>query len=343
MYSIGVGNTGCKLAYLLNKDSLLFSTADQDTNNFAASKNLFSISGDGASKRFRTGIKIWEEKEKEVEEIIKDIADDKVVIFSSLGGGSGSSSLAMFSKILLKNRNKILIVGVLPFVKENNPPLANAVQSVNNLMPFLNDVSVILFNNESLLKKYQGDWGDMNHHIVSRVDYVLNLLNKYNSKDYSPMTLDQSELTSVVFGGGFLDISDSFVEEGKIDFEFGSLDKETKNCLVCMFVDKDIKEKTKVDYHQTILTNEIMKIGRKVLNARLIPGILRAPVNYSNSKDESIKDRCYLTIASGLSVDKYFRALNKLRDAAVKKATVFSEKSKFDKVLDKKETKLLDI
>lgn len=343
MKVIGVGNTGSKLAYLFDENAMLFSTAEQDSNNFAKSKNVVNISKDGASKRFKTGLKIWSDNKERVSQYLNNIVDDKVIIFSGMGGGSGSSSLEVFSKDLLENNNKVLIVGVLPFVKENNPPLANAVQSVNNVLPFINDVSVILFDNEVLLKKYESDWNEVNNHIVSRIDYIINLLDKYNTDNYSPMTLDRSELESVVFGGGFLDISDTFLEDSVAKFDFAQLDKETKNCLLCIMVDEKIKNKELVDHYQTVFTKVVEAHGKKAPNARMLPGILRVSVNYSNAEDESINDRCYLTIASGLSVDKYLKKLNKIRDNAVKRASAFSEKKKASKILDKKDSKVLDV
>lgn len=350
MITIGSGNTGSKLALMFDEDALLFSTAHQDSNNFR-DKNIITFSDKGASKKFSAGIKIWNENHKKLEEELRYIHNDNVVIFAALGGGSGSSSLLPMSEILIENNNKILIVGILPFKKEINPPLANAVQSLNSLMPVISNVSVVVFDNNYLIKEFLHDWNKINYYIVKRVDYMINLLKKYNTDGYSPLTLDQSELESVVFGGGFIDISESFLE--KYDdkknlkyklpkFTYGKLDKTTKNCLIVMFIDDEIKNKNKLDKYHQILSGAISRISSTVKNARMIPGILRAEINYSNS-EEKIEDRAYLTIASGLNIDRYLIKIEKLRDDAINRASIFSEKMKGTNFVKGKAKRILDI
>lgn len=342
MKVLGIGNTGARLALMFDNNALLFSTAEQDTNNIIEGNKVYIFSKEGASKRFRNGIKIWEENEEKLKEALINIKNEKVILFSSLGGGSGSSSLKPISSILIENNCKVLIIGILPFIKENNPPLANAVQSINNILPLINDISIMIFDNNNLIKMYEGDWIEINDHIIRQVDYIVNLLRKYNTDAYSPMTLDQSELDSVIFGGGFLDISDTFIEEKTPKFEYGSLSRDTKNFMICMFVDEKIKLREEVNEYQKILTNTINKYSGRVPNARMIPGILRAKVNRSNAEEE-VDDRCYLTIASGLSIEKYLKKIEKLRDKAIEKAEAFSERVKAAKVIDRKESKILDI
>lgn len=342
MKVIGVGNTGSKLAMMLDESSLLFSTADQDTNNFLKRNNVVVISNEGASKRFKTGVEIWNKNQNKLKEALSNIKNENVILFSALGGGSGSSSLTPISKILLEQNCKVLIVGILPFKKEVNPPLANGVLALNNIMPIIDKVSVLIFDNEKLLKQYDGEWRKINEHIIQTVDYIINLLVKYNTDNYSPVTIDQSELNSVIFGGGFLDFSDTFVEETNPKFEYGSLNKSTKNCLICMFVDDKIEDRNKVDDYQNILSDIIIKFGRKVPNARMIPGILRGNITDSGSEN-NVDDRCYFVIASGLGVEPYLKKIEKMRDEAMKRATIFSEKEKGSKFVDNKSAKMLDI
>jgi len=193
-----------------------------------------------------------------------------------------------------------------------------------------------------LVKDFKNDWQEINKSIVNKVDRILNILEKYTINKYSPMTIDQSELESVVFGGGFVDMSTTFIEESYPKFEYGGLDKKNKNCMIAMFVDHEAS-KEKVDTYHTILTNHISNISSRIPNARMIPGILRGKVSESRAKDESIKDRFYITIASGLSVDKYMKKIEKLRDEAVKKAEAYADVEKSEKLVAGKETKTLDI
>jgi len=342
MTTIGTGNTGMILASAFTKKPILFSTAHQDTINFS-SFDVNTFSEDGAGKRFRTGAKIWENNFERIEEILDNVRNEKVVIFSSFGGGSGSSSLNPISRILINNNNKVLIVGIMPYKKEINPPLANSVQALNSLMPLISKVSVFIFDNEKLRKEQENNWENIDGYIIKKTDYLINLLKKYSSDDYSPLTIDQSELDSVIFGGGFVDLSDTFLEEGLPKFEYGKLDKTTKNCLISMYVDYNIKGKSRINKYQDIFTPVMDRISSRVSNARFIPGILRAKVVFSNSENKKIKDRAYITIVSGLNINHYLKKIERVRDLAMKKAMIFAENYSGSKFIDKKENKILDI
>lgn len=343
MQVIGVGNTGAKLALMFDKNATVFSTATQDTNNYLQrGVKVLRVSEQGASKRFSVGSKIWSDNIDKVKDALQSFWDEEVIIFSSLGGGSGSSSLAPITNILIEQDCKVLIVGVLPFKKEVNPPLANSVQAINGLLPIINEASVILFDNEKLVKLFKNNWTLINKHIVRVIDYIVNLLEKYNTDNYSPVTMDQSELNSIIFGGGFLDFSDTFLEEKMPKFEYGSLDRDTKNCMICMFVDDKIENNEEVDKYQNTLAEITTKFGRRLPNARLIPGILRGIVRETNSA-EGIKDRCYFTIASGLSIEKYLKKIEKIRDAAIQKAEAYSQKTKAGKIIGSRDSRTLDI
>ena len=339
---LGIGNTGMLLATMFDKNPILFSTAKEDTSNFVSKSNVQVFSKEGASKRFKIGASIWNENIDKVRYALRNVKNEKVIMFSSLGGGSGSSSLFPFSNILIENNCEVLIFAVLPHKKEINPPLSNAVQALNSLMPIISSVSVMLFDNEKLLKMYENDWAAINKYIIKRADYIINLVRKYNDRAFSPLTIDQSELDSVIFGGGFLDFSDTFIEEKPAKFEYGALDKTTKNCLVAMYVDSSIPDRKMDGYHE-IFTTSLNKISGRIVNARLIPGILRAKVNHSNSEDPKIWDRAYITIASGLNIDRYLEKISKLRDSAIMKAKTFSKEYKGKNIINERREEILDI
>jgi len=342
MKTLGCGNTGMKLATMFDDSSpILISTAHQDSVNYDK-YNVSTFTEDGAGKRFGTGLGIWSRNENRLRGVLENVVNEKVVIFSSLGGGSGSSSLPFISRILVEQGCKVLIIGVLPYKKEINPPLANAVQSINGLMEVIDSVSVMFFNNDKLLKEYDNDWNRVNEHIIKRVSYVTGLLETYSVDKYSPITIDQSELESVVYGGGFIDVSDNFLEETNPKFDYGKIDRDTKNLMIAMFVDISVSDKEVDEYHRT-LTTVTNKFAGRARNARLVPGILRGRIEWSRSEDESITDRAYITIASGLSVDSYLKKIEKIRDDAMERAQNFAMKTKIGKVISKKETNILDI
>lgn len=340
MITIGVGNTGSKLAIMFDESPMLISTAEQDSLNFKG-YNVYPIAKEGCGKKFGTGVRLWSEKIEDLKNILKEVKKEYVIIFSSLGGGSGSSSIRFLSEILVEQENEVLIVGILPFKKEVVPPLANAVQSISSLIPIINEVTVMLFDNQSLLKEYGNDWNDVNEKIIRGVNYAVNLLSNHSVDRYSPLTIDQSEVESVAFGGGFLDVSETFLEEKPPKFQFSNLDKETKNVMIAMFVDEKVDDDNIEKYHQ-ILTEVQNKYVGRARNARVIPGIIRGKVLRSNS-EEDIDDRAYVTVASGLNIEKYTKKLEKMKNDAIEKATAFSSKMSNKKMISNKDSKILDI
>lgn len=341
MIVIGAGNTGMRLASMFSKEAILISTAHQDSANFDKF-NVNTFTEDGAGKRFGTGTSIWTRNEPKLREVLKDVINEKVVVFSSLGGGSGSSSLQFISRILVEQNNKTLVVGVLPYKKEINPPLSNAVQSVNALLPMISEISILLFDNDKLLKQYENDWIAVNNHIIKRVSFLTNLLDEYSVDKYSPLTIDASELESVVFGGGFVDVSDDFLEEINPKFTYGKISVDTKNLLIALFCDETLSDK-KVDEYHRILTGVTNKFAGRAKNARFVTGIIRGKIEWSRAQDESIKDRAYITIASGLGIEHYVKQIEKIRDDAMERATNFSSKVKVASIVSKKDVNILDI
>ncbi len=342
MITIGTGNAGSKLATMFDDNPMLISTASQDTLNFS-NFNVNEFNTEGCGKKYGTGVKLWNTKLQDLEKLLEGIKNEKVVIFSSLGGGSGSSSIQFISKILVEQGNNVLVVGILPFKKEVVPALANAVQSISSILPMINNITVMLFDNQILLKEYGNDWDEVNEKIIRRVNYAVNLLESHSMERYSPLTIDQSEVESVCFGGGFMEISDSFLEEKPPKFQFGKLDKETKNVMIAMFVDEKVKDYDMEKYHK-MLTEVQNKYAGRAKNARVIPGIVRGKVLKSNSiSGEVITDRAYITIASGLSLERYTKKIEKLRDDAIEKAIAFSSKIITNKVISNKDSKILDI
>lgn len=338
---LGFGEVGMRLANLMSENAFLFSTAEQDSYAYRKSNNVFQFETVGGSKRFSAGRKIWEDKYDELKSSLKDIQNEKVHIFSSTSGGSGSSALEIVSRILLEQDNDVIIFATLPFEGEGLPALPNAVNCLQSLIPLIPKISVMLFDNQKLMNLFESDWHKINYYIVKRADFVVNLLSKYSLNEYTSQSLDESELDSVVYKGGFLDASDSFLEEEPPVLEFGKLDAKTKNVLMAMYVDVGVKKNEDVDRYQTILTDQIQALSKKAKNARIVSGMLRASVKKSGSN--KYNDRAYFLIASGLNSDKYLRHVEKMRDKALKKASAYAEKGKVENLASKKESKMLDI
>jgi len=129
-----------------------------------------------------------------------------------------------FSKILLEQNCKVLIVGILPFKKEVNPPLANGVLALNNIMPIIDKVSVLIFDNEKLLKQYDGEWRKINVHIIQTVDYIINLLVKYNTDNYFLDDGDQISVSNILFEQNNIWFgTEEFITRENPEFNLGGL------------------------------------------------------------------------------------------------------------------------
>jgi len=117
MIVIGSGNTGAKLALLFDENALLFSTAEQDSNNYL-DKNIVVISKKGASKRFNSGVKIWDRNYEKLRETLDEIEDENVIIFSALGGGCFTPDMEVLTNNGYK-KIKDIEVGELVLTKNN--------------------------------------------------------------------------------------------------------------------------------------------------------------------------------------------------------------------------------
>lgn len=338
--TLGIGELGMRLASSFDENAILFSTAEQDSFAYKK-KKLYQFETEGGGKRFSIGKKIWEDNYNKLQEALGKYENERVHIFSSTSGGSGSSSLEIISRLLLEKNNKVFIFATLPFEAEGLPALPNSVNCLQSLIPLLPKISLMLYDNQALMETFKSDWHKINSYIVKRSDFVVNLLNKYSLNEYTSQSLDQSELESVVYEAGLVDAGDSFLEEETPVFEFGKLDSKTKNLLIAMYVDVGVKKQEDVDKFQTILTDQIQALSKLAKNARIVSGMLRAAVKKSGSSKYS--DRAWFLIASGLNPAKYLKHVEKMRDKAIKKATAYSEKVKTEKITNNKEKKILDI
>ncbi len=321
------------------KESELYflSTAKEDTQNYTSHKNVFAYDVIGSGKNYQNGRKIWLSHLDKIKNDLSLIKNDKVIIFAAAGGGSGSSGLPIISETLEKNGNKLIAVTVLPYKKENVPPGSNAIQSLNDLKKVNKKANVLIFSNEILLKKNNGIMSQANDEIITKTNLLINILDRYNSEFYSPITVDKAELDSVLFPDkqtGFIGITDDVdFEEGKIaKFEFGKLNpKTTKHIAIYMIIDPSFP-KDVVDTYYDQFRLYLEKYSR-FKSARIIPGILRI-------NKQRVNEISFIVIGNGLDIESEF---NKLKEIAKDRATSFIETVEQNVNLDKDESNLLNI
>ena len=339
---IGVGQTGSRLANIyakLNPEDVLitFNTDERDSGGVKSKGDHVIVQG-GAGQNYSRGLKIWAENKEKIERILEPVYDQDIVYFVGGGGGSGSSSVVTFLNILMKKQNRILVVPIIPFIKESLPATSNATRMLNRLSEFSNNMSVFVATNDEYKKNYGPSYEVINNNIVADVDILTNLVDYHDPKYLTPFAVDDNDHRSVAFSGGFINFSfDPLFDPhgGKTfipKFSYGKI-KDATNILLVRNVTKDIRDDETM-MRGDDLVQSAMKIASSAKGSRIIYGILRV--------DKKLKMPEYMTIATGLDISKVF---DKLREKATGSATIYNEKihTKEKRKLERSEDKLLDV
>lgn len=338
-YVIGVGQTGSRLAQMYASKSDVLLTFNTDPRDTSGTKivNDHQITTGGAGQNYSKGLKIWASHRDELEEYLDPVENQRVVYFAAAGGGSGSSSIITFLNILMNKNNKILLVPVLPFIKESIPATSNATRVLNRVAEFSNNLSVYPISNDEIAKTLENSsYTNVNKEIVRRVNLITEIPYMHNTDYMTPFATDEGDHESVAYSGGFINISHDNLdpdEEGRIKnprFSYGKI-QEANNVLVTKHVPTNYSDdKTYLEGDK--LMNVAMKVGGSAKSARVLYGIIRT----------NIQHPVYTTIATGLSIDKIF---TKMKDKATDRAISHNEKKKekAGKILDRSEDKLLDL
>ena len=327
---LGCGQTGSRLAELFkSKDDeiLTFNTALEDEVGLT---NNIELSRDGSGRNYNLGLKIWGENKEEVEKALEPYVRTKVVVFAALGGGSGSSSIKAVLMPLLRQRNKILFVGMLPFISESIPATANAVRAMQKFNEFQDKCSIMLFSNEDIGKFADRDFSHINEHIIGSVKCVVNMNDELNDPSlYSPLSIDHLETASISYAGGFVNVSFSNLEEETVKFiSYGRIN-EAKNVLIARSVYSKIKN-ADVDDEANKLIEVTKKISGRAKGARILSGIIR------NNYDTIL----YVTVAAGLSIDK---VIDKYKGKAIDRVTNYREEEEHEDYITREEAKFLNV
>jgi len=337
---IGVGQTGTRLAQLFanKKDVLLtFNTDHRDSAGTSSKADHLVVEG-GAGQNYSRGLKIWSDHRDKLEKYLEPVWDQDVVYFTAAGGGSGSSSIITFLNILLQQNNRVLLVPILPFIKESIPATSNAVRVMNRVAEFSNNMSVLLFSNDDLTKESKEDsYSKINNLIVEKTRLITDLPYMHDENSFTPFAIDDGDHRSVAYSGGFMNVSFTDLEEFMSDkgpvlpkFSYGNI-REASNILITKVLP------TKMNQNETMFEGDKLlqvakKIGSSSKSARILHGIIRTSERIPR----------YITFATGLSIDKIF---DKMKDKATESALRYSEKTKTkeNRKLERSEDKLLDI
>lgn len=338
---VGAGQCGTRLAakFALEDDNLItFNTDSRDVGGENLENDFVIVEG-GAGQQYSKGLKIWSQHRDEVQEHLAEIQDEYVVYFISGGGGSGSSSVITILSTLLENRNKVLLVAALPFLKESIPATSNATRLLSRVAEFSNNMSVLLMSNDEISKQVKSHSFDkINEEIIRKTRIVTDIINLHDDNYFTPFAIDEGDHASVAFSGGFINVSfDPLFEdyEGEVrlknpKFNYGAL-KEASNVLIIKNIPTS-RNHTEAMREGDRVVEAAMKVSTAAKGARTLYGTIRTDKNVAE----------YCTFVSGIGIDKIF---DKMKSKATDSAIKYTEKvkTKTKKKLDRGEDRTLDI
>lgn len=227
---IGVGNAGGQIAALTNKIHLLDAMAINSSENDlatlpdAVSKVLIGNSQGSGKER----AKAKEFLKAKIIEILKAqefrafMDKDIVFVVSSCGGGTGSGIAPVLADLLRKQypNVSIVLVGILPTLKEKAFTQANAAEYLDELYNSLTDASYMLYDNHTMtdLPDYQL-LPSINEQVVSDIGVLTGkyqLPTRFKSIDENDMKSITNKPGRIVIAGLY-DIKEKVLEDKSVD------------------------------------------------------------------------------------------------------------------------------
>lgn len=159
---IGIGNAGSQVASLasekLSVPVLAINSSEKDLETIPSSIPHILI-GDqrGSGKERMAAKKFLKGAIMDIlnnEEYMKIMKKDVIFIVSSTGGGTGSGSSIMFANIIseIYPNTKIIIVGILPTLKEALSTQLNSIAYMKELYQTLDGATYMLYDNDKMNK-----------------------------------------------------------------------------------------------------------------------------------------------------------------------------------------------
>lgn len=204
---IGMGNTGNQVASLANEElkipAMAINSSEKDLESVSESipKKLIS-SKEGKSQGAGKNRKLAKEYLKDsVMSLLSDEDtqnfignSDVLFIVSSTGGGTGSGTALVMSKIvsqMFAGTTKVITIGVLPVMSEALSAHVNTLEYLNELYSALDNSTYMLYDNDrySNLPSYKM-MEKVNHEIVKDIDVLrctYNYSTPYDSIDEQDM------------------------------------------------------------------------------------------------------------------------------------------------------------
>ena len=227
---IGIGNAGSQVAALckerLQIEALAINSSERDLQTLPANLNKILIGDSKGAGKERLEAKNF--LKDSIMNIIKDdrlteVFDNEVVfIASSTGGGTGSGTSILFANIISEvyPKTKVIIIGILPTLKEALSTQLNTIEYLKELYETMNDATYMLYDNDKLAKLPSPQMMEkINNVIVDDISVIMGtyqLPTKFSSideKDMSNILSTKGRITIV----SLKDIKEKDIDETSLE------------------------------------------------------------------------------------------------------------------------------
>ena len=316
---VGIGNAGSQVAALaqeqLKIDVLAINSSDKDLQTLPSSVPSKLIGDEkGAGKERTQAKKFLKDSIMQLidDDDIKKVFDKEVTfIVSSTGGGTGSGTSLLLSNIIneIYPNTKIIIVGILPTLKEALSTQLNSIEYLTELYRTLADATYMLYDND----KYRNDpsttmMQKINKSIVDDIGVIMGIYQvptKFSSIDERDMSNILSTKGRIAIASLY-DLKEKDIDETTIEELIIHQFKTNAHCEL---------QRDKIVHRTGIITNLSDRINEKFdSHIPMVQEFIGAPVeefeHIAINTDRHEANNVFL-IASGLTqVNDRLRKIN---------------------------------
>ena len=222
---IGIGNAGSQVAALardeLGVEAIAINSSEKDLETLPSSIRRIMIGDRKGAGKERMSAKVF--LKESIISIIEDddnksvFKNDILFIISSTGGGTGSGASILLASVVKEvfPSTKVIVVGILPTIKEALSTQVNTLEYLQELYKTLEDPTYILYDNEKLAKEPSTVMMQkINKSIVDDINVIRGYYN--NSTRFS--SIDEKDMTNIISTTGRIAIASlTDIKEKDID------------------------------------------------------------------------------------------------------------------------------
>ena len=316
---VGIGNAGSQVAALamekLSVDVLAINSSEKDLQTLPESVPQHLI-GDkkGAGKERNEAKRFLKESiMKIINDEEKSKVFDKEVLFvvSSCGGGTGSGSSVMLTNILSEvfPNTKIIVVGILPTLKEALSTQLNSIEYMKELYGALDGATYMLYDNDKYAKLPSPQMMQLiNEGIVNDINVIrrgYQLPTRYSS-------IDEKDMNNIISTSGriaiasLVDIKEKDIDETSLEELIVQQFKTNAHCEI---------QRDKIVHRTGIISNLSDRLNEKLdTHIPTVQEFIGAPVEEFEhiviNNDRHLPNNVFLIAAGLTQVNDRIRKIN---------------------------------